>query len=757
VPGADGTGGGSSDFTTASTGLPYVTSEAFRIAINGHPTGGTFKITFGGQQTAAIPYNASGATVQAAMEALSTRSAGKVTVTNDDLPEYILYGEFRGTLAGTNQATPTATSVALTGGASPNVQISGYNDGTPAVLGSPIVQAYFDQNFSVWWFNTGTEAAPVWVSQDAVGHFWSGSPVMSAEFTADSGQAMSGTWRQDGSEAYRQEGGVGFLTPSYWHVLLRDYHENQVAVLNSDSTLWEMKLQSWSAGDLKTGEIGLDFDFNRLAYGSDFKVLATGAVITGQNAAPADSDLNAGEVAFWFDQTNGAPKVMVKGKTADGTAFTRTLADTTMAGGGAPTGATYLVATADPTLSAEIVVGATPGGELGGTWASPTVDATHSGSAHHNQAHSGTGADHTYAGLTTGHVLTAQSATTAAFAAPSGGGAPTTADYLVGTAQGGLSAEIVVGTTPGGELGGSWASPTIDASHSGSTHAATQAAAEATASGALTTHAAAADPHTGYRLESADHSHASTGLQGGQVAHTALSGVTADQHHTQAHVITGADHTMSGLTTGHVLTATSATAAAFAAPTGGTAIPDPGHAYGTGTAWWYIPGNMIFGSVTKAMNANFMNYYPWYLTNAWTFDTLAIEVTTLGAGLMRAGLYNADLKWQPTTLVQDFGTFDVSTAGVKTKSITALALPAGRYIACLVDNVNCTIRVANVQNMAAGAGTGLGANNVPYEWYRAFTYAALPADGTTIPWTTPTYGAGPYYLSGLYARNSTGG
>lgn len=43
-----------------------------------------------------------------------------------------------------------------------------------------------------------------------------------------------------------------------------------------------------------------------------------------------------------------------------------------------------------------------------------------------------------------------------------GGGAPTTADYLVGTADAGLSAEIVVGTSPGGELGGTWASPTVD-------------------------------------------------------------------------------------------------------------------------------------------------------------------------------------------------------------------------------------------------------------------------------------------------------
>jgi hypothetical protein len=71
-----------------------------------------------------------------------------------------------------------------------------------------------------------------------------------------------------------------------------------------------------------------------------------------------------------------------------------------------------------------------------------------------------------------------------------GGGAPDDADYLVGTAHGDLSAEIVVGTSPGGELGGTWAAPTVDATHSGSSHATVQAAAEATAAGALATHAA---------------------------------------------------------------------------------------------------------------------------------------------------------------------------------------------------------------------------------------------------------------------------
>jgi hypothetical protein len=67
-------------------------------------------------------------------------------------------------------------------------------------------------------------------------------------------------------------------------------------------------------------------------------------------------------------------------------------------------------------------------------------------------------------------------------------GAPTTADYLVGTTQGGLSAEIVVGLTPGGELGGTWGAPTVDAVHSGSSHAAIQAAAEATAASLLAAH-----------------------------------------------------------------------------------------------------------------------------------------------------------------------------------------------------------------------------------------------------------------------------
>ena len=225
------------------------------------------------------------------------------------------------------------------------------------------------------------------------------------------------------------------------------------------------------------------------------------------------------------------------------------------AAGAAPDSADYLVGTANGTLSAEIVVGTSPGGELGGTWASPTVDTTHSGSSHasvqaaaeataaaallahttdSSDAHDASAisiadaandftatdvegalaelqSDHEtdatnlsnhIADATAAHAATAISFSPAGSIAATdvqaaieevaseagGGGAPSDVDYLVGTASGGLSAEIVVGTSPGGELGGTWPSPTVDATHSGSSHADVQAAAEATAAAALAGH-----------------------------------------------------------------------------------------------------------------------------------------------------------------------------------------------------------------------------------------------------------------------------
>lgn len=56
------------------------TNEKQRVTVTGSPTGGTFTLTYSGQTTAAIAYNASVATVQAALEALSNIAVGDIFV-----------------------------------------------------------------------------------------------------------------------------------------------------------------------------------------------------------------------------------------------------------------------------------------------------------------------------------------------------------------------------------------------------------------------------------------------------------------------------------------------------------------------------------------------------------------------------------------------------------------------------------------------------------------------------------------------------
>lgn len=49
------------------------------------------------------------------------------------------------------------------------------------------------------------------------------------------------------------------------------------------------------------------------------RVLASGAVAIGANAAPIDADVGVGHMILWFDPANGAAKLKVKSKQADGT------------------------------------------------------------------------------------------------------------------------------------------------------------------------------------------------------------------------------------------------------------------------------------------------------------------------------------------------------------------------------------------------------------------------------------------------------
>jgi hypothetical protein len=98
-------------------------SEVQRATITGTPTGGTFTLTYSGQTTAAIAYNATAAAVQSALEALSNIAPGDVAVTGGPGPGTPYDVTFGGAYAGTDVTSMTAAG-SFTGGSTPAIAIT---------------------------------------------------------------------------------------------------------------------------------------------------------------------------------------------------------------------------------------------------------------------------------------------------------------------------------------------------------------------------------------------------------------------------------------------------------------------------------------------------------------------------------------------------------------------------------------------------------------------------------------------------------
>lgn len=90
-------------------------NEIQTISTTGTPSAGTFTLTYSGQTTGAIAYDASAATIQTALEALSNIAPGDVALTGGPLPATPVVVEFTGTLQRTDVATITVTD-SVTGG-----------------------------------------------------------------------------------------------------------------------------------------------------------------------------------------------------------------------------------------------------------------------------------------------------------------------------------------------------------------------------------------------------------------------------------------------------------------------------------------------------------------------------------------------------------------------------------------------------------------------------------------------------------------
>lgn len=119
-----GNSGGSGDPGTNWLNLTAPSrNEIQTVSFTGAPTGGTFTLSFRGQTTSGIAYNANAAAVQSALEALSNIAPGDVTVTGGSGPSVAWKIEFTGTYAATDVGLLIGSGASLTGGSSPKVRV----------------------------------------------------------------------------------------------------------------------------------------------------------------------------------------------------------------------------------------------------------------------------------------------------------------------------------------------------------------------------------------------------------------------------------------------------------------------------------------------------------------------------------------------------------------------------------------------------------------------------------------------------------
>ncbi len=103
-------------------------NEIQRVVLSGSPTGGTFTLTYSGQTTSGVAYNASAATLQSALEALSNIGSGDALVTGPAGGAWLV--EFAGTLAATNVVKMTGSGASLTGASSQSFTASSITTAT---------------------------------------------------------------------------------------------------------------------------------------------------------------------------------------------------------------------------------------------------------------------------------------------------------------------------------------------------------------------------------------------------------------------------------------------------------------------------------------------------------------------------------------------------------------------------------------------------------------------------------------------------
>lgn len=173
---------------------PYAggVSEVQTATITGTPTGGTFTLTWNGQTTTAIAYNATAATVQTALEALSNIAVGDIAVTGGPGPGTAFTVTFRGALSDQDVAALTATS-SLTGGSTPGVTIATTTAG--AVDTDEVGIGYLFKSEVLPAGSTGDIGAALFWDGEVITNYLPAASSLDAQFRADVAPGGAGNAR----------------------------------------------------------------------------------------------------------------------------------------------------------------------------------------------------------------------------------------------------------------------------------------------------------------------------------------------------------------------------------------------------------------------------------------------------------------------------------------------------------------------------------------------------------------------------------
>jgi hypothetical protein len=112
----------------------------------------------------------------------------------------------------------------------------------------------------------------------------------------------------------------------------------------------------------------------------------------------------------------------------------------------------------------------------------------------------------------------------------------------------------------------------------------------------------------------------------------------------------------------------------------------------------YVPGEQPYvrpgwaGYLTGTVNtlAGAEEFGPIYVSRTTSYDRIGLWVQSEVVGLARLGIYNADADLQPSSLVLDAGTVDLSTTGAKELTIDQ-DLDEGYYFLVAVANAVATM------------------------------------------------------------------